>query len=376
MAVAHIHFGAGALGLGLVVPAFADRVASVSVFNRPSVDGATRLSLISARGGYWVDVFSGTDSTQSWIPIHYAHEYEALAKHCDDVFSGASAALLTTALKRNGIEASLNELACVCAIAQSKAIPVLILAAENQVDSLWVLRRVSELLRDGQGVFQVRCVVDRICNKPYAAQMHGQEQGLFVFVENFARIYINGADLHSLPAALSDWVLSDGMLRLENLFEFRNDFDFVVNRKKWVVNASHLLLAIYAHWGRYPTINNFAKDFPEIVDRIVDDVAKVSSGLLFAEGVGSRHENDSFVRQLKSRLGRFPQVPYDAVTRLTGPDKLFDFFEDFHRKIAEPFLSSSVTDMNNDDAPILPSYITMCAIDLIAKNRWIRPRPP
>lgn len=373
MAVRHFHFGAGALGLGLVIPTFFGRVEFSVIANRASRAGNMRLGTISAQKSFRLDVFSakGKKGNKSHtVPVEHAIDYETLAGHSTLNLDGVGAVVLTTALKRRGIEESIDALAGVSLAATSRSIPVMLLAAENQVDSRFVHELLTKKHPQLKEVYAVRCVVDRICNKPAIDAAGSQPAVLSLLAEEFAKIYLNKADVEDLPQLLRDVLDTNS----QPVFEHVEDFEFVVNRKKWVVNSAHLLLGLYAHWSNYPTLHGFVESIPNIVDRLVDDVVKMSRIALRGETTSRKKvlpQDRKFAEALKGRLGRFPQFPHDVVTRFTGPDQLVDFFEDFHRKIAEPYLWTLTGMGSQTQVPMLPSYITMCVIDLIKTGRWI-----
>jgi mannitol-1-phosphate/altronate dehydrogenase len=369
MEVINLHFGAGALGLGLVVPTFAEKVARRVVCNRTSPDGLAKIDSISKHRGYRLELLSESGVRAKSVSGVTAISYEQLPKYCENALLKADAILLTTALKLKGLEASLDELAAVCAFAQKKQIPLILLAAENQVDSKWVADAISKKIEKTDGIFYIKCVVDRICNKPALIKNGNNRDFLSVFAEDFAEIYVDEADIESLPAWVAKFLI--GKEKVKQIIRPTKNFEYIVNRKKWIVNSSHLLLALYAHWNRYPTINSFTEDYPAIVDRLVGDVMRSSMIALQSGGASPAWEDIRFSMTLRKRLGKFPQVPYDAVTRFGGPESLFEFFKDFHRKVVEPHMLSFPAESRANRFPVLPFHITMCMIDLISKERWI-----
>jgi hypothetical protein len=372
MGVHHFHFGAGALGLGLVVPTFEYRVDAVSVINRASTDGTARLGAIALNNGYRLEVFSAhgkNGNTSRTIEVEHCVGYGELAAHSHSALAGATAVLLTTSLKRRGIEESLEQLDAVCRAAEDRGLPVALLAAENQVDSCWVRDRIADRIAGAGSIHAVRCVVDRICNKPTLQGAAGTAGGLTVLAEEFARIYVCARDVDALPEPLATCLA----VRPSDSIEHVSDFEAVVTRKKWVVNAAHLLLALFAHWNRFPTLHGFVESSPNFVDRLVDDVSRMSFSAMQGGVAILKDEDRKFVSGLKARLGKFPQRPFDAVTRLTSSDHIDEFLEDFHRKVVEPYLAAPSVVLGRSRVPFLPSHITMCAIDLIKNRQWIRP---
>lgn len=381
MPIRHYHLGAGALGLGLVLPALSQVCNSSIVASRSSTSGGKKkLSAIAQSGSYRLDVYSPrgkNDNSNHTVAVAHAISYDELPGHLTLGFANVDAIIVTTALKKAGVNGSVDQLKLICESAHRCNIPILLLAAENEVDSCYVHQLLINNGCDDKNIYPVRCVVDRICNKPIV-EANGPDKGkLTVLVEQFAKIYLNHEDLlSSVPDVLRKAMSSEAATAI---FEETDDFQFIVERKKWVVNASHLLLALYAHWSNYPSLQGFVQNNTNVVERLVDDVVSMSRGSLLAgvsPAVQKARAMKGFATDLKTRLGQFPQFTYDVVTRFTGSEQLLDFFHDFHRKIVEPYLALPLTVDNRVKTPVLPSYITMCLIELIHEKRWIKPPRP
>lgn len=272
--------------------------------------------------------------------------------------SGPGEILITTALKREGLLNSLDIIGCLLkARGQRQA---LVIACENQVDSVYLREQLEERgYTPGGGTVFARAVVDRICNKPRLVR--GRVE---VACEDFARIDVESrSDLRS-P------LLRTLIRGSSSAIHAAKDFARVVERKKWVVNAPHLLLALVAHYYRFPTVKAFvSEDFGR---RVLDGAFKELGELVTNYYDRSRihpPELTAFAKAVKERIKKFPQRYPDVVTRLSGPDRIIDFFDDYERKIvALPLEEMEATD---NHARYFSALVTFIVVELIKERRWI-----
>ena len=346
----HVHLGAGALGLGLICPVVIAAGGKCTILNRASPSGNRHVKAINDRSGYFLHPYK-KDST--FVAVEAAATYEEA--DFGELAQGNRDLLLTTALRREGILASLSVIRRI--LDERGARPTVVLAGENQVDTLFLKEQLISLgfVPHPHTLF-VRGVVDRICNKPTI-----EDAGLEVTCEAFGRIYVERVPnffIHGLAKA-DHW-------------EEVADFAFVVDRKKWVVNASHLLMALVAHYFRHPSVKSFASE--EFGNRLLDKAVNEFTMLMVGhyELLGRRGLRPGlaeFASLLKERIASFPQRYPDVVTRFSGPDKLPAFLEDFHRKITELALARM---HRAATAPYFASLVTHIVVDLIKERRWIR----
>jgi hypothetical protein len=332
-----------------------------TVLNRNSPGARARLAAIEARRGYYIHPY---DAEPEFIPVAAALTYDQADFGTIAAYPGEL--LLTTALKREGIMESLGVIRQL--LEEREGRPTVVIAAENQVDTLFLKNElVSAGFQPQEEILFVRAVVDRICNKPEI-----EEDGLVVQCEGFARIYLE----RTKPAI--EWAFPQCLrgLKKQPLCEMSNDFEFVVDRKKWVINAAHLLMALTAHYYRFPSVRAFAsQEFGRrLLEKSVneferlmryhyqhDDLAYPRTGLV------------EFTRSVRERIATFPQRYPDIVTRFDGPEKLPLFFEDFHRKITQLALE----DMHRSiHAPYFASLVTHIVVELVKEGRWIRDASP
>jgi mannitol-1-phosphate/altronate dehydrogenase len=346
----HVHLGAGALGLGLICPIVVEAGGKCTILNRASPGAKARLEAINERRGYHIFPY---EDERAFVDVIAAVSYDdadlpALAGADGDL-------LLTTALRRDGI---IDSLAVIREILEERGTrPTVVLAGENQVDTLFLRDQLIQggFQPDDRTLF-VRGVVDRICNKPTL-----EEDGLEVTCEAFARIYVEKVQNFFIRA-----------LAKPEHWEVVTDIQFVVDRKKWIVNASHLLMTLVAHYFRQPSVKSFVSQ--EFGQRLLDKaVAEFTTLMIGHYGLTGRGEFKTqlidFAPHLTARIASFPQRYPEVVTRFDGPEKLPAFFEDFHRKITELTLEKM---HRAATAPYFASLVTHIVVDLIKDKRWIR----
>lgn len=154
-----IHFGAGALGRGLVIPRLVAAGWAVKV-----VDPVTELlNSLRAGEGYALEIRDGAGSRALHIPLagvfHPQHDAAALA---DDL---ASASLVTTAVRRENLEATVQHLAATWATRMPPQVSLVACENVERVDEL--LRAMLDstpLSRGRRDHLDIpRTIVDRIC---------------------------------------------------------------------------------------------------------------------------------------------------------------------------------------------------------------------
>lgn len=346
----HVHLGAGALGLGLICPVVVEAGGKCTILNRNSPGATVRLKAINDRRGYFIHPYGG-DSTPVAVSAALTYADADFA----ELAGGEGDLLLTTALRREGIVDSLPVIRRILEERGSR--PTVVLAGENQVDTIFLKEQLTSngFVPDENTLF-VRAVVDRICNKPTV-----EDGAVEVTCEAFGRIYVE-----QLP---NFFVL--GLAKAEH-WEVVSDFQFIVDRKKWIVNAAHLQMALVAHYFRHPSVMSFtSREFGKrLLDKAVDEfTALMTSHYEHVGRRGFRSELSNFAPFVKQRIASFPQRFPDVVTRFDKPVKLPAFFEDFHRKITELTLEKM---HRAAKAPYFPSLVTHIVVELIKERRWIR----
>jgi hypothetical protein len=246
--------------------------------------------------------------------------------------------LITTALKKDGVGQSIQKLLKLLeALHNNDRIQrIHIISCENALDSIELQELLESEVRSGYyGNVLERCkfarsVVDWICNKPLIYDG---------FIELVCEKYAN-------------WTVESNNTELDVFFprthvdivHFKGELDPIIVRKKWLVNAVHLSIALFAHYEDELMVNDFVSHHPSgngYLDGIIDEMRmmfqdwNISNGRPFDD-----NEIYSYCLQVKNRISHHPQTVSDSTTRFKK-DKLFYFFADYHRKISDPALSFS-----------------------------------
>lgn len=348
----HVHLGAGALGLGLICPTVAAADGVSTILNRDSPQAADRLGAIAAAGGYYVHLYGEDEPTFVAVPQVATYAQADVAAIASDHHE----LLLTTALRRQGLDESIDFIREILE-ARGNMLTVVI-ACENQVDSHYLRDRLQERgFTPPASVTFIRSVVDRICIRPVL-----RDGVVEVACERFGRISVERSGLLS--------PLISGLVK-RKVIEEVEDFDFAADRKKWLVNAPHLLMVLLAHYYRFPSVRDFtAERFGgEVLDRAVTEISQLAAAH-FRRAGRTAPGLAAFAEGVKARLREFPQRYADVIRLFAGPERLVEFFDDYHRKITDLSLSDMKSEIAK--APYFLSLTTHVVVELIKERRWIR----
>ncbi len=351
----HVHFGAGALGLGLMCAQQRKRPPQLYILNRDGPTSKERIAAIADKGGYQIVPFL---TKPQFIPVKRALTYNAANLEAMGDSDGPK--LITTPLKKDGIDASMPQIAQLLAARRGRK--TFVVAGENQVDSHYIRDRLAGAgsLADPGTVFQ-RAVVDRICNKPVL------KNGLVsVSHEEFGQVYLE-REKSKIPQAL--------LPSTKNWSPVQN-FEYTVDRKKWVVNATHLMISLVAHYHKFPSVCDFVSD-NNTNERLLRVMIEESAEALF-KNYRSKNvelgESDTdfkkFCDVLLERIRIYPQRIYDGVTRFTGSENLASFIDDFHRKISDPHLALLIS--SRSFVAYSPALISNMVFEMVTERRWIQ----
>jgi len=331
-----MHFGAGALGLGLVCPSISVGANIPSyVINRRSLSDK-RNELLKRNSAYRI---VQSDKREMPVPLEEFLFLPEDSEKVKDLVRSQNTIILTTALKKSGLLESIDFITSIIAerVNAHTGEPMYILACENAVDTLWLKAQIISRLPadlsfrlDSSALHFARCVVDRICNKPTV--IDGQ---VTVVCEPFSRWYIER--------------IGGVTGQLENLLgtpevAFVDTLDDIIKLKKWVINALHLNIAICAHYHGYTMIDDYLQRDPGGAAHLVGMLDELESMFLnmpedsrtgFATAEVRHH-----ARTLFDRLMNHPQVVADATTRFKS-NQLPTFFEDYGRKVSFLYLEST-----------------------------------
>jgi mannitol-1-phosphate 5-dehydrogenase len=226
-----IHFGAGALGRGLVLPRLVAAGWAVKVVD-PVNDLLGRLR---AEGGYALEMRDGAGSRAMHIPLAgVLHPQDDAAALADAL---ASASLVTTAVRRENLQGTVQQLAA----AWTAAMPphVSLVACEN-------VERVDDLLQvmlDGTPLGRAqrnrldipRTIVDRIC-------ANGWPETTTIRTERYTELAISG---FRRPIAG---------------FDASRDIDAMFDRKRYLVNTFADAAAIFGLGRGYAYLSEAFQD--------------------------------------------------------------------------------------------------------------------
>lgn len=325
------------------------------IINRSSGVADKRLKAIRAIGGYDLYPYHPDREPQAtFVPIAGASVYEGV--DFEAIANSAGELLLTTALRKDGLDASLGVIRDILRARGER--PVVVMACENQVDSHYLRSKLEAYgFRPAVQTLFLRVVVDRICNKP---ELVGGR--LEVACERFGRIYSERMDRVSPSVG--------ALSKRKEIFERVSDFKLVVDRKKWLVNAPHLLMSLLAHYYRFPSVRDFTSEEygSQILDRSLSELRKLMSHHYERAGQATPGLAD-FAKSINERIREFPQRYPDVVTRFSGQDALTAFFDDYHRKVTA--LALDEMHSTRADAPYFLSLGTHVVVELIKDRRWI-----
>jgi hypothetical protein len=351
----HVHFGAGALGLGLICAQHRKRSPELYILNRDGPASKERIAAIADKGGYQLVPFL---TKPQFIPVKRALTYSAANWEAIGDCDGPM--LITTALKKDGIDASMPQIKQLLAARRGKK--TFVVAGENQVDSHYIRDRLAgtRILADPGIVFQ-RAVVDRICNKPVL-----KDGIVSVSHEQFGQVYLET----QRPK------ISKALLPSTKNWRHVQNFEYTVDRKKWVVNATHLMISLVAHYHKFPSVCDFvsASNANERLLRVMIEESAEALSNNYRSKNKQIGESDTdfkkFCDMLFERIKIYPQRIYDGVTRFTGPAKLTSFMDDFHRKISDPHLALLIS--SRSFVAYSPALISSMVFEMVTKRRWIR----
>ena len=239
----HVHIGAGALGLGLVVPLTADDL-DVTLVQRRSSRSRRIWEALDKRGSYCRHAADGATPTTR---VTLSPSSEILDADDADRLRARVRAPETTLLTTAVGEANLEELAVglrsvLSERARAGGPPLCVIACENTVGPIFTA--LSHAF-EGTTVEFARCVVDRFCRKPEV-----RDGDVHVSTEAYGSWLIE--------AGPSSRVLVDALGHLDEV-GFVRDLGPLRRKKRWLVNAPHFALALEARARGIDQIDTFVQ---------------------------------------------------------------------------------------------------------------------
>jgi mannitol-1-phosphate/altronate dehydrogenase len=366
-----LHFGCGALGLGLVVKEFyhLDGDVDIYVANRRSSDeeSKNRNEILESRKHYFVREV-GVDIPIKVKDFIFFDEEQRLI----DVVTQDQIIYFTTSLKETGVEASLETIASLllCREKATTDFQLLFIACENAISSTAIKQKIEFILTKRQGkpftfsnkIMFVDCVVDRLCNQPLV----DPKDNVIVLAENYWSWILDGNAIKKISRKSGQVEVKKTLQSLPGV-EISDDLTTFVNRKKWIVNALHQAIALWAHDLNFRLISRYleTENGIRVLEGLASEIYQV-----FLSNEGNINSKDAFkyINKVKERLMDFPSNVRTALTRFEGPASLAPFFKDYNRKIGEPVLAY----MSKTNKPLyyLP-YILLRTTYMISQDRYV-----
>lgn len=324
----HVHLGAGAFGLGFVIPLVQQAGLKSSLANRAKGSATHHACNVAIqRHGSYDLVLKGKQTRTEIVPIEEFVFVDVDTERFLEVVANPKTRLLTTAL-RQGFLPSVPLLADAVAnrlVAGTKEV-LYVVACETPTigDSLTlraaVLATHPELAQRefDQRIKFVPCIVDRICNEP---ELDEATDRVMVEAEEFAEWLLQG------PSSLED------MLRISSVVHsvsFVPDLAPFVRRKLWLVNGPHLLIALRAFVQPEPRLDKFlARDENR---RLLSTIHREAlNAFLEVESFFSRRELTRYAKIIQTRFSNFPDSTTRHLPRL-AQRRMAEFMADFYKK--------------------------------------------
>ncbi len=287
-----VHFGAGALGRGLVVPLLASAGYQLTL-----VDADVRLVAALRRdGGYPLLEVSEADAAphRHFVPIHAARSLDASSEVREAV---DQADLVTTAVR---VENLPSVAPWIRAGSAPRDAPVTVIACENA-------HRASRLLAThvgpSEGTVFLDAVVDRICQSDWPAST-------LVRAEQYTEWSVEASDDHVLPTSAG---------RIEA-------FDAYFDRKRYLVNTTADALAFLGSRAGHRYLHEAASD-GDLLAFCRPALAELRS-LLHTEYAWPEADLVAYHERALKRLAR-PEIARDICTVARDGGRKLDVEERF-----------------------------------------------
>jgi hypothetical protein len=254
----HIHFGAGHFGLGFATWLFWKAGVPTTLVNRLStndsvtapdtVSSRRRNELLKDRRRYAVSYNSPTAKTAEilqYVSISEFLEYDPNSPNLallNDHFLSDEPLCLTMSLSALDNYKTPSDLILSCLAKRNIAgitHPVYLMAFENNIATTEVATKFfggSQQRKDASGIVPLNVSVDRVCSMMNESK--GRRPFLEVACEPYAELVIEEHPLiGSLKSALET---------VKDFVRFSSNIDIEKNKKRWIVNGSHALIALTA----------------------------------------------------------------------------------------------------------------------------------
>jgi hypothetical protein len=308
----HLHFGPGRLGLGLIVDA-ANKAQLVTHL-------ISRLDSDSPQPDTYVLKLTEKEPFELEVASHSkAFTLEELEPEALKAVRANVPMLITTALGASGLTHYCDLLVKIAEERpRDSAAPTVFIACENNAgpDYEELTKQLNDL-----GVECRATMVNRLCPRRFIPE--DDSKRIVVKADPYAEWLIEGED-------------SVGPLRFlagVHYVGFEPDVTPFNVRKRWVVNGTHLALALFARPVNQPSIRSAARD-PERraqVEELQDDMV----GVLPPEWEQTLGSSTEYAREQLIPICRTEDDTSRILQRLSRAD-LTPFLEDANRKFGEP----------------------------------------
>lgn len=364
-----VHLGTGALGLGLIawLAARADLVVVLANRSRgSSQDSLDRNQALRDQRAYSLSVTgSGNREHVSFAELLFTDDDE---ERLVGLIADAETLLVTTALK-GGVQSAIALLARAveARLARTTLTPLHLVACENTFDSEQLRHAIKKHLgRIDRDVFEtgtrfISCMVDRQCNEPYIDTL---TRNVVVEVEEYALWVLEHSDTSGqLELCLQVPAVRDHIA-------FVRDVRPVQQRKKWLVNAAHLLLALNALDAGHIRLDHYLRT--DLGRQLADAVMEEAVDVFDTVGGGhyTRAELDDYARKALKRFTSHPKLVTEILSRFTNANRLPEFLRDFNGKVSRPCLQYAEY---RGELPFLISRTLWMTTRLISEDRWAGP---
>lgn len=351
----HVHFGAGKLGLGLIVPITKQAGFRTLVVTKSSgkENKEAAYSKLNKSKKYVLQIKKKKNhqmiTTSQSIQLNDFHEYrESVSKKILEKIATKNLRLITTAVGESNLDKVSSEIVQIIRIRFKNKINqhLVIIACENLVSNSDELKKkINRLLKDEEkkyssdNVFFCNCVVDRVCPTL-------NEAGKLVNVVAYE--YYN-------------WILNKNNLPKEDLIYLRKhfkktkgvhfadnpEFELKQTLKIWCFNGIHLALAVY---GR-DALRNESALLSEAIghDRISQTIRRLQNAYTYVISAAFKIDRktivkyqDHFIKRIKENDDDKIERIIDDLLRVIKYDQKFHEVEAFLKKVQDRLISPMI----------------------------------
>lgn len=324
----HVHFGAGAFGLGFTVWIANQNGFKTTIANRASKKSSQRSEHLRTQGHYHIQFFQGEDTKIEIDDFFYIEKNE---NDIVDQISSPDTSLITTSVSRDGLNGIADILSRGITERAKKAAAkhLFIIPCENGVTGDDLRQKIIDSANFGtshsdldQIATFLSCAVDRICREP-TIDKNGQ---LVVKTEKFAELVIEepNKDIDSLKKLLPENRF--GLQYVENLRPYQR-------RKRWLLNGPHLLIALHAQRDGYSYLHDYLNLSPRSFPILRGIQAELAEIISLLEPNISFREATSYNAIVANRFMAAPDKITRIIHRFTGAERLEAFLADYYDKV-------------------------------------------